>query len=119
MRIYLRLLIILAFGAVFASLSACDAIMQKLGVENTEKKTAETDADGHAVGGACRQSGRALEDCYAVYAWLPRAAIFQGWREMDLYMRDNNIEIVQSELPPAPPPPPPKKKKAAPVTEEK
>jgi hypothetical protein len=48
------------------------------------------------VGGGCRHSGRAIEDCYAIYNWLPKAAVFAGWRDMDAYMRENNIPIVQS-----------------------
>ncbi len=73
------------------SLPGCDMIQQKMGLENPAAKAAKDEADGKAVGGACRQSGRAIEDCYSIYSWLPRAAIYDGWRDMDAYMRDNTL----------------------------
>lgn len=98
------------------ALSGCDMVQQKLGIEDSAAKTAKSDAEGKAVGGACRQSGRAIEDCYSIYSWLPKASIYEGWREMDAYMRENKIETIEPQLPPAPPPAPPtpagKKKKA-------
>ena len=96
------------------SLPGCDMIQQKMGLENPAAKAAKDEADGKAVGGACRQSGRAIEDCYSIYSWLPRAAIYDGWRDMDAYMRDNKLETVEPQLPPvAAPVPPGTKKKAA------
>lgn len=100
------------------TLSGCDQIQGKLGIEDAATKAAKLEAEGKAIGSACRQSGRAIEDCYSVYTWVPKAAIFNGWREMDGYMRENSLEIIEPQLPPAPPPPPPpdkkkKKKKAA------
>ena len=98
------------------SLPGCDMIQQKMGLENPAAKAAKDFADGKAVGGACRQSGRAIEDCYSIYSWLPRAAIYDGWRDMDAYMRDNKLETIAPQLPPPAPPalPAPKKKKTAP-----
>ena len=98
------------------SLPGCDMIQQKIGLENPAAKAAKDEADGKAVGGACRQSGRAIEDCYSIYSWLPRAAIYDGWRDMDAYMRDNKLETIAPQLPPPAPPalPAPKKKKTAP-----
>ena len=81
-------------------LNGCDIIQQQLGIEDQVAKAARTDAEGKAVGGACRQSGRAIEDCYAIYSWLPKAAIYEGWRDMDAYMRDNKLETVEPQLPP-------------------
>ena len=52
------------------------------------------EADGKAVGGACRHAGRALEDCYALNRKADRAAVFAGWREMNDYMRENKIDVV-------------------------
>lgn len=94
-------------------LAGCDQLGQKLGLEDPAKKEARTEAEGKAVGSACRQSGRAIEDCYSIYNWLPKAAIYAGWREMDAYMRENNIETVAPQLPPAEPPSNIKKKKKA------
>ncbi|MBC8058301.1 MAG: hypothetical protein H7Y61_17135, partial [Rhizobiales bacterium] len=52
------------------------------------------DADGRAIGGACRHAGRAIEDCYALNRKADRAAVFAGWRDMNDYMRENKIEEV-------------------------
>ena len=107
------LLLALAIGL---SLPGCDMIQQQMGIEDQVAKAAKADADGKAVGGACRQSGRAIEDCYAIYAWLPKAAIYEGWRDMDAYMRDNKLETVEPQLPPVAAPG--TKKPAAATTEK-
>lgn len=95
------------------ALAGCDQVNQKLGLEDPAKKEARQEAEGKAVGSACRHSGRAIEDCYSIYSWLPKAPIYEGWREMDAYMRDNQIESVAPQLPPPEPPGSKKKKKAA------
>ena len=59
--------------------------------------------DGKAIGGSCRQSGRALEDCYQINPKAPKSAIFEGWRDMDGYMRENKIDEIRPEFPMAPP----------------
>jgi hypothetical protein len=92
-------------------LGGCDFLQQELGIESPAVK----EADGRAVGGACRQSGRAIEDCYAIYSWLPRASIYEGWRDMDAYMRENQLETVAPQLPPVPPPTPPGTRKKPPA----
>ena len=99
------------------SLPGCDMIQQKMGLENPAAKAAKDEADGKAVGGACRQSGRAIEDCYSIYSWLPKSAVYEGWRDMDAYMRDNKLETVEPQLPPVAAPG--TKKKAAPAAEPK
>ncbi len=86
--------------ALLCGLGGCDMIQQQMGIEDPAAKAAKTDAEGKAVGGACRQSGRAIEDCYSIYAWLPKAPIYDGWRDMDAYMRDNKLETVEPQLPP-------------------
>lgn len=114
-----RFLALLPF--LLALLAGCEQVNHKLGLEDPAKKEARAEAEGKAVGGGCRQSGRAIEDCYAIYNWLPKAAIYAGWRDMDAYMRENNIETVAPVLPPAEPPAPgagKKKKKSAPAEEE-
>ncbi|HEX5804336.1 MAG TPA: hypothetical protein VFY24_15035 [Azospira sp.] len=82
------------------TLAGCDVVQQQMGIEDPGAKAAKLDAEGKAVGGACRHSGRAIEDCYAIYYWLPKAPIFEGWQEMDTYMRTNKIESVEPQLPP-------------------
>ncbi len=82
-------------------LGGCDQVQSKLGIEDQAAKAAKLEAEGKAVGGACRQSGRAIEDCYSVYYWLPKDAVYGGWREMDVYMRENQIQTIAPTLPPA------------------
>lgn len=107
-----RPLVISLLAALLAgSLAGCEQVQNKLGIEDPAAKLAKLEAEGKAIGSACRQSGRAIEDCYSVYTWVPKAAVFGGWREMDSYMRENKLEIVEPVLPPAPPPPEPVKKK--------
>ena len=102
---------------LLVGLSACDMIQEKLGLEAPAAKAARLEAEGQAVGGGCRQSGRAIEDCYSIYSWLPKAAIYEGWRDMDSYMRENKLETVEPQLPPPQPPGSKKKKAPAPVEE--
>lgn len=99
-----------------AGVAGCDMIQQKMGIEDPAAKAAKADAEGKAVGGACRQSGRAIEDCYSIYSWLPKAATYEGWRDMDAYMRDNKLETIEPQLPPVSPPGI-KRKPAAPADE--
>ncbi|MBI2306702.1 MAG: hypothetical protein HYU78_05305 [Rhodocyclales bacterium] len=93
------------------TLAGCDIVQQQMGIEDPNAKAAKVEAEGKAVGGACRHSGRAIEDCYAIYHWLPKAPVFAGWQEMDAYMRTNKIEAVEPQLPP--PAPPGTRRKAA------
>jgi hypothetical protein len=90
---------------VFASslLSGCDMLGGALGIESPEKVAAAREADGKAIGGACRHAGRAIEDCYALNKKADKASVFTGWRDMNDYMRENKIEAVTPTLvvPPA------------------
>lgn len=103
----------LLLAAATLALTGCDQINQKLGLEDPAKKEARAEAEARAVGSACRHSGRAIEDCYAIYGWLPKAGVYAGWREMDEYMRENKIETIAPQLPPAEPPGTKKRKPAA------
>ena len=69
-----------------------------LGIESPEKVAAARDADGKAIGGACRHAGRAIEDCYVLNKKADKAAIFAGWRDMNDYMRENKIDSVPPQL---------------------
>ncbi len=71
-------------------LTGCDA----LGIESASALAARREAEGKAVGGACRHSGRAIEDCYGLNKKVDKSAVFAGWREMNDYMRENKIEAV-------------------------
>ena len=70
---------------------ACDQIAVLDGTKARE-------ADALAVGSACRQSGRALEDCFVMYPDSPKAQVFAGWKEMNDYMTSNKIEVVVPSL---------------------
>ncbi len=73
-------------------IAGCDM----LGIESPEKVAASRDADGKAIGSACRHAGRNIEDCFTLYKKADRAAIFAGWRDMNDYMRENKIEPAPS-----------------------
>lgn len=72
---------------------------QWLGIESPETVGAAKQADGQAVGSACRHAGRAIEDCFTLNAKAPRAAVLAGWREMDEYMRENKLEAIAPTVP--------------------
>jgi hypothetical protein len=83
--------ILIAFAlSAAALLSGCEL----LGLDSPEKIAAAKEADGKAIGSACRHAGRAIEDCYVLNPKAQRAAVFAGWREMDEYMRENKLEVV-------------------------
>lgn len=104
---------VLAPALAMLLLAGCDQVNQRLGLEDPVKKEARLEAEGKAVGSGCRQSGRAIEDCYSLYNWLPKAAIFAGWREMNDYMLANKLAEVEPKLPPATAPENSRKKRKA------
>ncbi len=71
------------------SLGGCD-----LFGGSAERQAALREAEGKAIGGACRHAGRAIEDCFSLNRRADKAALFAGWREMNDYMRENKIEPV-------------------------
>lgn len=71
------------------ALSGCD-----LFGDSAEKLAAAKEAEGKAIGGACRHAGRAIEDCYARNKKADKASVFAGWRDMNDYMRENKIDAV-------------------------
>lgn len=85
-----------------ALLSGCDMLGGALGIESPEKVAAAREADGKAIGGACRHAGRAIEDCYTLNKKADKASVFAGWRDMNDYMRENKIESVTPTLTPPP-----------------
>ena len=76
-------------------LAGCDLLG-----DSPEKIAAARDADGRAIGGACRHAGRAIEDCYALNKKADKAAVFAGWRDMNDYMRENKIDTVAPQVTP-------------------
>jgi hypothetical protein len=89
-----RLAYLAALLLVPPLLGGCDLF----GGESTEAQAARKEAEGKAVGGACRHAGRAIEDCFALNKRADKAAIFAGWREMNDYMRDNKVEPVTPQV---------------------
>ncbi|MCB1939668.1 MAG: hypothetical protein KDE64_10770 [Rhodocyclaceae bacterium] len=81
---------------LLATLSGCE----ELGIPDPEKEAARKQAEGEAIGSACRQSGRSLEVCFSRNPKAIKAAVFSGWKSMNDYMTENNIETI------APPPEP-------------
>ena len=75
-------------------LGGCD----QLGIDSASAVAARREAEGKAIGGACRHAGRAIEDCYALNKKADKAAVFAGWREMNDYMRENKLEVVAPSL---------------------
>jgi hypothetical protein len=88
----------LALAATLAGmlLAGCDL----LGIEGASAIAERRAAEGKAVGAACRNAARAIEDCYTLNKKADKAAIYAGWREMDDYMRENKLEPVPPQLTP-------------------
>lgn len=85
-----------ALGAWMAlALSGCD----QLGIETPAKSAERQEAEAKAVGAGCRHAMRALEDCYVLNPKAEKSAVFNGWREMDEYMRENKLEGVAPTVP--------------------
>lgn len=78
------------------SLGGCEQLSNALDLPDSRKTAALAEAEGKAIGGACRHAGRSIEDCYALNAKAQKAAIFAGWREMNDYMMQNNLQTVPS-----------------------
>jgi hypothetical protein len=73
-------------------LAGCDKLEAML----ADPKIAQRIADSKAIGSACRYGLRSIEDCYALNEKASKASVFDGWKEMDQYMRENKIEGVVS-----------------------
>ena len=78
---------------VLALLAGCDA----LGIETATQVNARKESEGRAIGSACRHAVRSIESCFQTNPRAGKAAVFAGWREMDQYMRDNNVVGMPSE----------------------
>ncbi len=85
----------LFFTALLTLLTGCE----QLGIPDPAKEAAAKEAEGKAVGSACRHAMRAIEDCYTLNPRSSKAAVHQGWREMDEYMRENKLEGVAPVVP--------------------
>ncbi len=61
-----------------------------------DPRIAQREADGKAIGSACRHALRGIEDCYTLNEKASKTAVFAGWKEMDQYMRENKLEGQRS-----------------------
>ena len=82
-------------AALALVLAGCD----QLGIETPAKESVRLAAEAKAIGSACRHAVRAIEDCYTLNPKADKAAVFEGWREMDEYMRENKLEGVAPVVP--------------------
>ncbi len=94
----MRRLLVIAVAASASLLAGCDM----LGIESASAVAARKEAEGKAVGGACRNAGRGIEDCFALNKKADKAAVFAGWREMNDYMRENKMDVVPATAAAAP-----------------
>jgi len=86
---------LLATLLVATGLAGCDLLG-----DSPEKIAAAKEAEGRAIGSACRQADRALEDCFTLNKKADKASVFAGWRDMNDYMRENKMEAVKPQLTP-------------------
>lgn len=77
----------LCLVAATSLLAGCEA----LGIETATQVNAKKEAEGKAIGSACRHAVKSIEDCFGAYPRAGKAAVFAGWREMDQYMRENAV----------------------------
>lgn len=90
----------LLFIAITLLLAGCE--IPGLG---PDPRIAQREAEAKAIGSACRYGLRGIENCYDLYEGASKAAIFEGWKEMDEYMRENKIVGIRAAAEPAPPAP--------------
>ena len=81
-----RTTLLLALFALLP-LSGCDV----LGIETATQVAEKKEAEGRAIGSACRHAVRSVEDCFRSNPKAGKAAVFAGWKDMDAYMRENEI----------------------------
>lgn len=86
--------------ALLPVLGGCDMLADLLELPNPARQAAAKEAEGRAIGGACRHAGRSLEDCYTLNGSADKAAVFAGWRDMNDYMMEHKLDIVPSKLVP-------------------
>ena len=69
----------LPFAALALLLAGCD--IPGLG---PDPRVAQREADGKAIGAACRHALRGIEDCYGLNEKAAKTSIFEGWKEMEV-----------------------------------
>lgn len=98
----------LAWGAVWAlALAGCDQLKERAGLHDPAK----IEAEGKAIGSACRQAGWGIEDCFRLNPGASKPAMFAGWKDMNEYMMKNNMEAMEPTVSVEGHPPSPRKSK--------
>ena len=87
----------LSATALALLLAGCDQLAAIPGM-GPDPRVAQREAEAKAIGGACRHALRGLEDCFTLNPKAPKAQVFAGWKDMDLYMRENKIDGTASVL---------------------
>lgn len=85
MNIKIKILTILTFTSL---LSGCELVNDLSGANLKQEQL----KNAHAIGSACRQAGKSIELCFELNQKSLKSGIFDGWKEMDLYMRENKLE---------------------------
>lgn len=80
---------------IILALSGCDYLDL-----NGEIEAQKQIKNANAIGAGCKQAGKSIEECYQSNPKAPKAAVFDGWKSMDEYMRENNMQIqpIKEEL---------------------
>jgi len=86
---------LLLLALTLPTLGACDAVKDRMGIPIPEK----VEAEGKAIGSACRHAGRGLEDCFRLNPGADKAAVHTGWKEMNEYMIKNSMQAITPEFP--------------------
>lgn len=73
----------------------CDQLKERAGIPDPAK----IEAEGKAIGSACRQAGWGLEDCYRLNPDASKPAMFGGWKDMNEYMAKNNMQAMPPTVP--------------------
>lgn len=92
---------------VLTLLGGCDQLKERAGIHDP----ARLEAEGKAIGSACRHAGWGVEDCFRLNPEASKPAMFAGWKEMNEYMVKNNMQAVPPTVSLEGEAPPPAKKK--------
>lgn len=90
---------LLAACALSALLAGCNEIPGF----GPDPRAVAKESEARAIGGACRHAMRGLEDCYALNPRSAKGMVFEGWKDMDSYMREHKIEGAPSVFTQKPP----------------
>lgn len=69
---------------------------------NGEQEAQKGLKNANAIGAGCKQAGKSLEICYSENTKANKAAVYDGWKSMDEYMRENNMKVQGPDDAPTP-----------------